>query len=142
MVRHVRRWARETSYRLGRRGCFLLFLALLDYVYGLSLWAPTASSLNTPQNQFLTSIAPLTVWGWLWLAVAVACTVYAFRLRDGVGYAAAMFLKMLWGSVFALGWLFADVERAYLSAVIWLSFAGVVYLVATWPDDYKGGPSR
>jgi hypothetical protein len=134
---HVARWSRLALGKLGRRGCFLLFLAQLDYIYGLSLLLPTASSLKTPQNEFLIAIMPLSRWAWLWLVVGVACTVSAFRVRDGIGYAAAMFLKMLWASVFLLGWLFADVERAYLSAAVWFAFAAVVYLISTWPDDYK-----
>jgi hypothetical protein len=123
--------------KLGRRGCFLLFLTQLDYIYGLSLLLPTPSSLKMPQNIFLMAIMPLWIWGSLWVIVGATCMIFAFRAHDGIGYAAAMFIKVLWGTVFFLGWIFSDIERAYLTSTIWCAFAAVVYLVSTWPDDVK-----
>lgn len=120
--------------RIGRRGAFLLFLAMLDFVYGYALLYPTPTALNSTAYQFLISILPLQVWGALWIAVGLLCLIYAFMKRDAVGYGAAVFLKILWATIFFLGWLFAGVERGYLSSVIWGSFAAILILIASWPE--------
>jgi hypothetical protein len=127
----------EIAHRVGRRGSFLLFLSLLDIVYAYSLFYPTPSSIKNPTSVFLMDIAPLSVWGTLWLVVGIICLIFAFRQNDAFGYGAAMTIKMVWGLTFLLGWIFAGVERGYISAAIWLVFAGVLALIATWPDDIK-----
>lgn len=131
------RAARTVALRVGRRGAFLLFLALLDFVYGWSLVYPTPRSLNNPTSMFLVEVLPLGVWACVWLVVGAVCLVFAFSFRDAPGFAAAMALKSMWGLLFLIGWLVADVERGYLSAVVWLAFAGLIALVVPWPDDLK-----
>lgn len=128
---------RNLLYPVGRRGAFLIFLAMLDWVYGLALLYPSPQSLTNPTYVFLNRIFPLPVWASLWIIVGTLCFAFAFRVNDAIGYAAAMFIKVLWGLTFLLGWIFAGVERGYLSAAIWLAFAGLLALVATWPDEYK-----
>lgn len=123
--------------RVGRRGAFLLWLAMLDLVYGWSMLNPTPRSLTNPTTEFLVQVLPLWVWGSLWMLVGGVCVVYAFRFSDALGFAAAMMLKTLWGMLFLIGWIVVDVERGYLSAVIWLSFAGLMALVVPWADDLK-----
>ena len=81
---------------------------------------------------------PLEVWGALWATVGTLCFVFAFMQQDAPGYAAAMFIKVLWALVFLLGWAFADVERGYLSTAIWGAFAAVLALIATWPEPEPG----
>lgn len=127
----------DIALRVGRRGSFLLFLALLDFVYGWSLLTPTPRSLDNPTTQFLLQVLPLPVWACAWLVVGVVCLVSAFCFRDAIGFAAAMALKILWGSLFLIGWVVVGVERGYLTAVIWFAFAGLLALVVPWPDDLK-----
>jgi uncharacterized membrane protein HdeD (DUF308 family) len=86
---------------------------------------------------FLSLVAPLHFWGSLWIVAGAVLLVFAFKVKDRVGFAVAIFIKILWGSMFFAAWVFADVDRGYLSAAIWLSFAGVVAIVATWPDEWK-----
>lgn len=124
---------------VGRRGSFLLFLAMLDLMYGYSLLFPTAQSLSNPTSLFLVKVLPLWDWGILWLAIGAICLFFAFRAKDAVGFAAAMFLKVIWGTMFLLGWLFAGVERGYLSATFWFAFAFTVYLIAGWPEAKPSG---
>ncbi len=120
----------------GRRGLFLLFLALLDLLYGLSLWRPAAEAARSPSTRFLVEIMPLPGWALLWLAVGVACLVGAFvRRADRIAYAAAGGIKTLWGTVFLLGWLAGAIERGWVGATIWLAFAAVVvFIIAPWPE--------
>jgi hypothetical protein len=86
---------RALSQRIGRRGSFLLFLSLLDFIYAYGLAFPTARAVQNPTYEFLALIVPLYVWAALWLIVGALCLVYAFRQQDAVGYTAAMFLKGL-----------------------------------------------
>jgi hypothetical protein len=126
------------SQRIGRRGAFLLFLSLLDWVYAYGLAFPTPRASSNPTYQFLASTLPLEAWGALWAIVGTLCFVFAFMQQDAPGYAAAMFIKVLWALVFLLGWAFADVERGYLSTAIWGAFAAVLSLIATWPEPEPG----
>lgn len=127
----VRAWWRT---HVGRRGEFLLFLVLLDFLYGLSLLRPIEEAQRSPSLHFLTEVLPLSWWALLWLAVGAACLVGAFARGDRFAFAAAASLKVLWGSMFLLGWLAGVIERGWVAAVIWLVFAGWVMRLASWPE--------
>lgn len=136
-MRRVWRMIESVNERVARRGSVLLYLAFLDLIYGYSLFTPTEYSLITPSYRFLCRILPLWTWGLLWTGVGLVLMFYAFRKRDSVGFAFAMFLKVLWGSLFAGGWVLAGVDRGYLSAAIWLAFAALVWRISGWPDEGK-----
>jgi len=123
--------------KVGRRGAFLLFLALLDFVYAFALYFPGAAAI-TPIYLYLSNTAPLEVFATLWAIVGVLCSIYAFRKEDAPAFAAAIFIKASWAVIFLLGWLFADVDRGYLTGAVWGAFAAVVGLISTWPDPDKG----
>lgn len=124
-------------YMIGRRGVVLLFLAILDFAYAIGLAFPNAESANNATSHFLTSVLPLDTWAAMWLVVGVLCLIHAFRRKDALGFAAAMFIKVLWAIMFFLGFLFAGVERGYLGAAVWGGFAALLGVIATWPDDLK-----
>lgn len=135
VTRSAPRWWATT---VGRRGEFLLFLALLDLLYGLSLLRPAPQARRSPTTGFLAEVMPLPCWALLWLAVGAVCLAGAFVVRDRVSFAAAAGLKVLWGSLFLVGWLAGVVERGWVSAVIWLVFALVVVRLASWPEPDPG----
>lgn len=120
--------------RVGRRGTTLLFLAVLDFLFAGSLFRPPAGSAQSPTLRYIADLAPLPCWGALWAAVGVACLVGAFLRVDRWAYAAAMALKVLWGTTYLLGWALFGLDRGWVSAVIWLAFAAFVYVVSTWPE--------
>lgn len=126
-------WARH----VGRRGEFLLFLVLLDLLYGLSLLRPGAAAQRSATTHFLIEVMPLPWWAVLWLAVGAICLAGAFVTADRFAFAAAAALKVLWGSMFLLGWLAGVVERGWVAAVIWLVFAGWVMRLASWPEPVE-----
>lgn len=126
------------AIRVGRRGEFLLFLTLLDLLYGLSLCRPVAAAAQSPTTAFLAEVMPLAAWGLLWLAVGAVCLTGAFVVADRFAFAAAAGLKVLWGSMFLIGWLAGVIERGWVGAVIWLVFAGVVARLASWPEPLRG----
>lgn len=125
-------------HHIGRRGAFLLFLAMLDLIYAFALAFPTQQATDNSAYSFLALIAPLYFWAILWAVCGLTCLYYAFQIKDAPGFAVAMFIKVVWATLFLLGWMFADVERGYLSSAIWGAFAGLTAVIATWPDMLKG----
>lgn len=133
---------------IGRRGSALLFFALLDVIYAISLAFPPEFDRLSPTNRFVQTIAPLSAWAVLWFLTGMVCLVGAFTRRDRWAYTAAMALKTLWGVTLLLGWLLLGLERGYVAAIIWLAMAGWVYIISTWPEprcmfpvDNPGEPS-
>jgi hypothetical protein len=134
MVRAVTQWWR---WRVGRRGEFLLFLVLLDFLYGASLLSPAPEAQRSASTRFLVEVMPLPWWALLWLAVGVACLCGAFLHCDRVAYTAAAALKVLWGSMFLAGWATGQIARGWVAAVIWLVFAVFVVRIASWPEPRR-----
>ncbi len=131
------RWSRSfLRHQIGRRGAALLFFAILDVTYAFGLLFPpkTASEFYV----FLASIMPLWAWAAVWAGTGLCLFINAFKVKDRVGFAAAMFLKVLWGAVALLGWIAGHADRGYISAAIWLAAAGWIGVIASWPEpsDY------
>lgn len=120
--------------RLGRRGLSLVFFGVLDLIYAYSLLYPDSATRAGPFLTWVDAVAPLDAWAALWAGVGVVCLAYAVRRRDRVGFACAIFLKILWGSVCIGGWLIGGAERGYVSAAIWLCAAGFVWVISGWPE--------
>ncbi len=131
---------RQLFQRIGRRGAALLFFALLDNVYAISLAFPPEEAKLSASFRFIQLVAPLSVWAVLWSVIGLVCLVGAFLFRDRWAFAAAMGLKTLWGVTFGLGWALLGLERGYVSAIIWLAMAGWVYIISTWPEPPLGDP--
>jgi hypothetical protein len=50
------------------------------------------------------------------------------------GYATAIGWKILWGVVTLAAWIFGDVDRGWIAAVIWFVFAGMVSVISGWAE--------
>jgi hypothetical protein len=127
---------------VGKRGRVLLFFGCVDVVIALSLAVPDAATRGNALYVWLADIAPLWVWSLAWAGVAAVLFWQAFCLRDWIGYAAAIGLKIGWGLLCLGGWAFAGVDRGYVSAGIWLVVAAIVGEIAGWPEppNRKGPP--
>jgi len=125
------------SGTVGRRGEFLLFLTLLDLLYGLSLLRPAAPAQQSPSSRFLAEVMPLPAWGGIWLVVGLICLGGAFGRCDRLAYTCAAALKVLWGAMFGLGWLAGEITRGWVAAIIWLVFAVFVMRIASWPEPQE-----
>lgn len=122
---------RRAARRVGRRGAFLAFLALLDAAYGYSLLETTPA-----QQRTLDLLLPWQAWGIIWLATGAVCAA-GMMLRTGadrLAFAAAAALKVCWGAVFIRVWLYDHLPRGWVTVAIWLAFAAVVLLVSSWPE--------
>lgn len=113
---------------IGRRGAALLFFTLLDGFYCWALW--TAPRPLVPFYAWMDHILPLSAWAACWGIVGLVCLVYAFRVYDTPGFMAAVSLKVGWGLLSLFGWQAGVIDRGYVSAAIWLAFAGFVFLIA------------
>lgn len=130
---------RRARHRIGRRGAFLLTLALLDTGQAARLTWPADTTLASPTVQFLAGVAPLPLWGAAWGAVGALCLLQAFQTADRIAYSAASALKVAWALVHIGAWV-SGVSQAWWSVIIWLVIAGVVHVIATWPE-YPDAPS-
>lgn len=126
-----------SSSRLGYRGAFLLFLAIIDAIYGWFLIRPTSESQQTSQFVWRAHIMPTEVWGSIWLIVAAALLASAFMRQDRIGYALAIALKVGWAFVAAIGGLSGRVQGSWTSVSIWGGFAALTILVSGWPEPLR-----
>lgn len=120
--------------RVGHRGSCLLFFALVDLVYSLSLFKPPSQARLSPVLGFIAQVMPLNAWALLWLICGIACLIGAFQRADTWAFVTAVALKSLWGLTLLLGWILVDLERGWVSAAIWLGMAGWVYIISSWPE--------
>lgn len=125
------RRVRAFRHVIGRRGAALLCFATLDIVYAISLAFPGPNGRGAAPTWY-GSILPLRVWALWWLAVAVVCMFEAFRTCDRAGFSAAIGIKVWWGLLALVGWLFGEVPVS--TTGIWLGLAVLVILIAGWPE--------
>jgi hypothetical protein len=116
-------------HRVGRRGAFLAFLAILDWAYGSSLIAAPA-----PNRQALNLLFPYPVWGWVWIGVGVICAAGVPVVFDRVSFAFAAMLKFCWALLFTDVWLAGHLARGWVAVIVWLAFGLTVLVVAGWPE--------
>jgi hypothetical protein len=122
---------RKLRDRIGHRGAFLLFLALLDFLYGWSLIITPAPDLR--------NVLPFEVWGVVWIVGGFACLIGAFMRMDRISYGVAATVKAGWAAVWLKIWLFNGdiIPRAWVSVAIWAAFSGIVIIISTWPEDWR-----
>jgi hypothetical protein len=130
---------RHAARHVGRRGAFLLFLALVDVVLGYGLTQPLPLGLSAAAvYKPFTDILPLTVWAWWWLTVGAACAAAAlYHTIRPVAFGLAAMMKAAWSIGYLAGWhdklpLYA---RGYQTAAIFVTLAGVVLLVSNWREN-------
>ena len=122
-------------YRVGHRGAFLLFLSLLDFIYGWSLFL-TATTANGPYSKLVLWF-PWAVWGWAWIAVGALLLVGTFVRDDRVYFGVSATFKGVWAAAWLSGWLFHGVYLGWVSAVIWGAFAALVVVVSSWRENRR-----
>lgn len=126
---------RRVMWRIGFRGAFLGFLAILDYLYGLSL-------LIAPKSQHISNlILPWNAWIVVWLTMGVVLSFGVFAKRDRVHFSLAAGIKVLWASALINLALFHHMPIIWPSAVIFGCFAGLVVIVSWWPEVHVVEPT-
>jgi len=116
--------------RIGRRGSYLIFLALLDILYGYSILVQAG-----PLFKSVTLFLPDVVWGWIWIGIALICLQQAFVRLDRIGYIFATTIKFVWGTIMLYDWLTMPLDaRGWVAAVIWYAFGILTAIVSNWPE--------
>lgn len=115
-------------HRIGHRGSFLLFLAVLDFLYGYSM-------IVSPIHK-LPALLPLHIWGIIWICVGFIMIPGAFAKRDRVPYGVAATIKAAWAGQWVLIWLYDSkvVSNAWANVALWAAFSGIIVIVSTWPE--------
>jgi hypothetical protein len=126
----LRAHAARPVRRLGRRGAFLLFLAVLDFAYGYALLTASIAALRASPDLLL----PVHAWGWIWAGMGAVCLSGTLARRDWPQFGAAATLKTAWAAVYADIWIVQHGVNAWVSVVVWLTFALAVLVVASWPE--------
>ena len=126
-----------SSSRLGYRGAFLLFLAIIDFIYGWFLAHPTPESRDTSQFVWRDHIMPTQAWGGIWIGVGAALLISAFMRQDRIGYALALALKIGWAFVAVAGGLTGHVQGSWTAVAIWGGFAALTVLESGRPEPIR-----
>ena len=124
---------KKLAFRVGRRGSFLLFLAILDFVYGYAL-----IGIENPAYGHIDLLMPPFAWGVCWVLVGVVCFAEAFAHLDRLAFTMAVLLKFLWGSTMLLSWAFTDTNPyGWISATIFLTFSLLTAIISFWPEPRR-----
>jgi hypothetical protein len=124
----------RVAHRVGRRGCFLLFLALLDLLLAYSM-TPAATVAKLPTYAYLSQYLPLQAWAGIWAGVGIICGIQAFARRDHAAFTVAVALKLVWATLYIAAWMEADVPRGWVGAVLFYALGGVTAIIASWPES-------
>ena len=144
---HVYLWqtawsvVRQAARYIGRRGVYLLFLAILDGLVAYSLTQPVPAVLTRAAlyKPFI-AIMPLRWWAFSWGVTALVLLAgVAWRRMQPYAFAAAAALMVLSGSGYVLGYLEHDplYSRAYQTAFIYLAFAGMTLIISGWNENQR-----
>lgn len=123
-------------HRIGHRGSVLLFLAMLDFLYGYSILA---------DKKLLTHyglILPLDVWAALWIGVGAFLLTGVFTLKDRWHYGVASTLKVGWASAYINVALTGFYPRAWVTSVIWYAVALLLVIISSWPEMRHYDPPK
>lgn len=123
---------RKITYKVGRRGSYLLFLALLDFLFGYSL-------MTTPavEARLTDLILPYKVWGVIWIIVGAFCLWQAFVKLDRLAYSLSVTLSAIWGVVMLISWYHSQIDpNGWITGVIFLAFGLLTGIVSYWPEHH------
>lgn len=100
-------------------------------------WSYLEPGLTAPPNQlaFVGALIPVTAYAFVWLATGltlILAVVWA-RLMP-IAVAAFVGMHLLWALSFISSWMFLNSPRAWVSAISYVTLAGLGALVARMID--------
>lgn len=128
---------RTRWFSLSRRDAVLVIFGLCWLLIGWSyLHIPDAIHPQLKRSlRFALSVAPIDVYAWGWiLAGALAVLGGVFRRCNSLGFAAAVVMPLLWSLAYFTAQVQDNIPRAWVSGVIFGSFAAVLAVVAGMPE--------
>ena len=119
--------------RIGRRGSYLLFLAILDFIYGWAL----LNAFN-PVVKLTDLFLPVTAWAVWWLVTGAVCAVCAFLRDDRIAFMLATLIKFCWGSAMLFSWWLTTTNPlGWISGTLFLAFCAITGIVSFWPEQRR-----
>jgi hypothetical protein len=129
--------AEKLGGRVGRRGLALLFFGALDLAIAFGIFTiedyPTAVAAAYAGQ---AAMFPLTAWAWVWAVTGAICILQAFARHDRAAFVLGAGVKMGWAAGFVIGFFFFDLQRAWLSMIIYLAFSGFVLMISGWQENH------
>lgn len=142
---HPRRISAVLRHRVGRRGFFLLTLAVVDFIYGRSLVYPETEA-QALSNRWLADVIPglgqqesLWLWAITWWVVGALCAINSLLRSDVWAYSAAFALKVAWVAANAVAGL-SGMPGAINRCLVWGFIAACVLMIASWPEPRNSLP--
>lgn len=126
----IRRVWRFVALHVGHRGAVMAFLTLLDLIYGYSL------NVNAGPLASASLGLSLRLWSLLWIAVGVVLATGISAKRDKFHYGLAVTLKVAWSAALFHAWLVGSYSRGWVPAVIFGSFAALIFIISSWPEGF------
>jgi hypothetical protein len=132
----MRAVARRAARQVGHRGALLILLGTIALLYGISLI--TTPPVPHPIGlRLLLDRMSLHSWG-ITLAVAGVVAILCAPLRQGrdwPGFAALVLVWIPWSASFFVSWWpDGSNPRGWVSAIVFIAFAAIPAVVATWED--------
>ena len=125
--------------RIGRRGSYLLFLAMLDILYGYSLIITDRYGASRTKIDLLLSNK---TWSVIWVVVGLICLWQAFVKLDRLAFIAEVNIMTTWGLIMFWSWAFTPTDPyGWISGTIFGGFAMLSAIVSFWPEQrpWKAG---
>lgn len=122
------------AHLVGRRGAALLWFGTLDVFIALTLFNPPTLLTTQAIYHYVYVLGGPQFWGVVWLLVGLFLYQQAFAKRDSAGFAAGIMVKVMWSMLFFAAWLIDQADRAWVNAFLWLFLAGLVLVIAGWPE--------
>lgn len=139
----MKRAAMKLAYRIGRRGTFLLFLAVFDGVWAFQYVVANAATFSG-----VDILMSPYAWSVIWAIVALVCLIQAFARLDRIAFSLAVTLLSAWSVVNWYAWgITGTLPYGWLTGIFWGCFATMVAVVSFWPEhtrvtikDFGGAP--
>ena len=138
--------------RFGFRGAVLLGAGLLYIIAGIALAStedirpPSAAQRIVIDWDFIN----MYVIGGMFIAAGVVGMIAAFArrpLRDRYGFAAILYVTVVWAMFYLMGVIYYHDTRAFiirglLNMTVWLIAAYVFWVIARWPEPNGHSDAR
>lgn len=118
----------------GRRGAFLLFIAIAHIAVGISYAVPAVTAGTERSLAFLTYLG-LPVWSasipWFLSAIFGLLGAFARPPRhDKLAFQALVAIQVCWAMVYLIGWAFGASPRGWFLAIVFGSLGFATYTVS------------
>lgn len=132
----MREWALRRLN--GRRGAFLLALAIVYLLIGYSYISQPSTAGWTTSFRWLPDWFPITYLGWPWIVaglIAIASAIaYESPKSDRAGFSAMTAVPLAWSLIFFLLWLAGYATTGWSLASTYAGFAVAVMVVSGLPN--------